>query len=89
MAMPAEKLGTLRLVGSGRQKAAVEAERTAVEELRVHEDEALKLCDGLWPLVRRLEYLARELGPEAMQTVLGLSYLIARYERQHLPDDAA
>ena len=79
----------IRSRGRGRQSATVEALRDARDDLRAHRDEALAFCDAAWPLVSRLELAAMHLGPAAHQTAIALEILIARYERRHLPDDAA
>ncbi len=79
----------IRPAGSGRQSATVEALRDARDDLRAHNREALDLVDACWPLVSRLELAAIEIGPVAMHTVATLRHLLARYERRHLPDEAA
>jgi hypothetical protein len=56
------------------------------DDLSAHVAEALEFVDACWPLVSRLEVVARECGPEAYQTALMLGQYLARYERRHLPD---
>lgn len=78
----------IRPAGKGRQPAYVETLRDARDELTAHHAEALGLVDAMWPMLTRLELVAREVGPTALQTVYRLEWLLARYERHHLPDDA-
>lgn len=73
-----------RAAGRGRQPRSVEAATELREELEAHRLEALRLADLMWPLLSRLEVVAREIGPIAYQTVMALEAMLARYERRHL-----
>lgn len=73
--------------GRGRQRAAVEQLADARDELTAHRHEALAFVDAAWPLLSRLEVVAREIGPTALQTVLTLEAMLARYERRHVPTE--
>lgn len=65
------------------RKADVRTEAVDLRmELDARKTEALRLVVSAQPYIHRLEMVAREIGPEAMQTVYGLGYLIARYGRQ-------
>lgn len=73
-----------RSAGRGRQPRTVEQLAELREELAAHRHEALTFADNAWPLLSRLEVVAREIGPVAYQTVLTLEALLARYERRHI-----
>jgi hypothetical protein len=77
----------IRVARQGRQSAAVETLRDCRDELTAHRAEALELVDAMWPMLTRLELVAREVGPTALQTVYRLEAFLARYERHHLPDE--
>jgi hypothetical protein len=73
--------------GKGRQSAAAEALRDALDEIAAHDSEALAFCDVIRPLADRLFMVATEIGPTAAATVRQLQALIDRYERRHIRDD--
>ncbi len=76
-----------RLAGKGRQLRIVEAQMDAADELEAHRLEAIKFVDFCWPLLTRLELVARECGPVAFNTVMALEAALGSYERRHLPPE--
>jgi len=75
-------IASLPRSGKGRQPKHVEDLRDRRDELEAHRQEALAFADLCWPLLSRLEVVAREIGPLALQTVLILEVHLARYERR-------
>jgi hypothetical protein len=57
------------------------------DDLSAHCTAALELVDDCWPLVSALERVSVELDPRIQHVVRRLGYLLARYERQHLPPE--
>lgn len=79
----------IRVGRQGRQPAVVEELRDVRDELTAHCEEAIEFVDAAWPHVSALERMAVELGPVALRHALALGYLLARYERRHLPAEEA
>lgn len=55
-------------------------------ELQARGDEAIGLCDSLAPVLRRLDYFAKEHGPAAQAVVHELAYRVARFRAQWTPE---
>lgn len=81
--MTAEVVQISRASGHGRQPAAVEQLRDAIDELTAARAEADALIEACLPLAHRLYFAAQVIGPTMSQTAIALIARLERHGRQN------